>query len=528
MSSTPTAEERAREGAATINYAVEPCVIVLFGASGDLAQRMVVPAIFRLMRRRLLHPDTQIIGYARTEMTNDEFRSRMRMAVLEHARPGDEDAWPQFASRLIYLPAEYSGDDTTGYAWLKEILERCDREVRTGGRRLFYLATPPTEFAPILERLSETGLAGRGYVPPPGGWARVIIEKPFGRSLESARFLNAEISRYFNEHDVYRIDHFLGKEAVQNLFAFRFANTIFEPVWNRNFIDHVQITAAETLGVEGRGRYYELAGALRDMVQNHLMQLCALVAIEPPTEWNSNAVRNEKVKVLRAVKRIKQEEVENFAVRGQYGPGEIEGKPVPGYRDEKDVAPDSPVETYVALKLYIRNWRWAGVPFFLRTGKRLAARKTEIAVEFKPVPHTPFSSINNGGDTPTNTLVVSISPAEALLLQVQGKEPGHEMRIRPLTLDYCSPREPGGEQSPSAYEHLLLDALRGDPTFFARADEVEQAWEIVEPILERWESERPADFPNYRAGSSGPAAADELMAREGRRWRDLRAESDCQ
>jgi glucose-6-phosphate 1-dehydrogenase len=388
-SSTLTADAQVFDGAATADPITEPCAIVLFGASGDLARRMVVPAIFRLMRRGLLHPDFHLIGYARTKWTNEEFRASVREAVMSQAAPGDEEAWPQFAARLFYLPGKYSDDDVQGYVWLADMLARCDRELHARGRRLFYLATPPTEFAPILQRLSETGLAGRGYRPPEDGWGRAIIEKPFGRDLASARLLNAQIATYFNEHDVCRIDHFLGKEAVQNLFAFRFANAIFEPVWNRNYIDHVQITAVETLGVEGRGRYYETAGALRDMLQNHLLQLCALICIEPPAEWNSNAVRNEKVKVLRAVRRIKPEEVESSAVRGQYASGDTEGRRVPAYREESYVAPDSTVETYAALKIYIQNLRWAGVPFYLRTGKRLAARRTEIAVEFKPVPHTP-------------------------------------------------------------------------------------------------------------------------------------------
>jgi glucose-6-phosphate 1-dehydrogenase len=532
-SSTLTPDALAVSGAATAAPVTEPCAIVLFGASGDLAHRMVVPAIFRLMRHGLLHPDFHLIGYARTKMTNEEFRASMREAVMRSAKPGDAEAWPQFAARLFYVPGEYSESDVQGYVWLTDMLARCERELPARGRRLFYLATPPTEFAPILRRLSEAGLAGRGYRPPEDGWARVIIEKPFGRDLASARLLNAQIKAYFSEHDVYRIDHFLGKEAVQNLFAFRFANAVFEPVWNRNYIDHVQITAAETLGVEGRGRYYETAGALRDMVQNHLLQLCALVCIEPPAEWNSHAVRNEKVKVLRAVRRIKPEEVLSFAVRGQYAAGEVEGRRVPPYREETDVAPDSTVETYAALKIYIQNWRWAGVPFYLRTGKRLAARRTEIAVEFKPPPHTPFGSTGNSpsllesNGVPPGTLVVSISPAEGLLLRVEGKKPGYEMRLRPVALDYCSSRDPEAADTPSAYEHLLLDALRGDPTFFARADEVEEAWEIVEPVLERWEAEEPSDFPNYRAGSSGPAADDELLARDGRRWRDLMGESAC-
>jgi glucose-6-phosphate 1-dehydrogenase len=516
-----------REQTPSLTPVTEPCAIVLFGASGDLAQRMVVPAIFRLVRSGLLDPEVRLIGYARTQMTDEEFRERMRVAVMRDARPGDEEFWPHFASRLFYLPADYCDNDGKGYKWLGDMLATCDRETPINGRRLFYLATPPSQFAPILQRLSETGLAGRGYRPPGGGWARVIIEKPFGHDLSSARNLNEQVAKYFNEHDVFRIDHFLGKEAVQNLFALRFANSIFEPVWNRDHIDHIQITAAETLGVEGRGGYYETAGALRDMIQNHLLQLCALVAIEPPSEWSSNAVRNEKVKVLRSVKRISAGQVERFAVRGQYGTGEIDDKPVPGYRQEEGVSSDSPVETYAALELYIANWRWAGVPFFVRTGKRLAARRTEIAIEFKPAPHVPFGSRENGQPLPPDTLVVSIAPEEGVMLQVEGKNPGYEMELRTVTLDYCSSQEPGTGESPSAYEHLLLDALQGDPTFFARADEVEAAWEIVEPVLEAWESRRPADFPNYPAGSSGPAAGDELLARENRRWRSLKQEGEC-
>lgn len=501
-----------------MNPSVQACAIVLFGASGDLAHRMVVPAIFRLVRRGLLSPDLALIGYARTKMTDDEFRESMRKAVMREPEPGDESAWPDFARRLVYLPADYSDDDARGYKWLADRLASCDENAK--GRRLFYLATPPSVFSSILQRLSDSGLAGHGYHPPEGGWARVIVEKPFGRDLESARELNAEIAKYFDEHDVYRIDHFLGKEAVQNLFAFRFANSIFEPVWNRNYIDHIQITAAETLGVEGRGSFYEGAGALRDMVQNHLFQLLALIGIEPPAKWGSKAVRDEKFQVLQAVRRTRTGEVDQFCVRGQYGAGEIGGEQVPKYREEKDVAPDSSVETFVALKLFIDNWRWSGVPFYLRTGKRLAKRRTEIAIQFKPAPHTPFAQ--DGRDLVPDTLVMSISPDEGLSLRVEGKKPGHDMQLREVDLDYCSSEDPEAAEKPSAYEHLLLDAFRGDPTFFSRADEVEAAWEIVEPILKHWPANKPADFPNYDAGSSGPAAADELIQSDGRRWRRLK------
>jgi glucose-6-phosphate 1-dehydrogenase len=371
-----------------------------------------------------------------------------------------------------------------------------------------------------MKHLSEAKLAGLAYEPAAGGWARFVIEKPFGHDLATARALNADIARDIGENAIYRIDHFLGKEIVQNLFAFRFANGIFEPVWNRNYIDHVEITAAETIGMEGRGSYYETAGTMRDMVQNHLLQLCALVAIEPPAEWNPRALRDEKVKVLRAVRKVTPDEVDQDAVRGQYGAGVTAGERVPAYRDEQEVAADSQVETYAALRLYIDNVRWAGVPFYLRSGKRLAKHATEIVVEFKPAPHTPFSPAGaRGAVVRPNRLVASISPHEGVVLQVEGKLPGQEMRLRPIDLDYCYTLNQGGVESPSAYEHLLLDALRGDPTFFARADEVEAAWEIVEPVIEKWGAEKPLGFPSYAAGSSGPAAAAELLPRDADRVR---------
>ena len=494
---------------------MESCTLVLFGASGDLTRRMIMPAIFRLARRGFLAPEFRLIGYARSKMTDDEFRARMRTAALHEARAGDAAAWNDFAARISYITADYDGDDLQGYTELARRFEQLDRGTRAGARRLFYLATPPAQFAPIMKHLSEAKLAGFGYQPASGDWARFVIEKPFGHNLATARALNADIARRIGENDVYRIDHFLGKEIVQNLFALRFANGIFEPVWNRNYIDHVQITAAETMGMEGRGSYYETAGAMRDMVQNHLLQLCALVAIEPPAEWNPRALRDEKVKALRAVRKITPGKVGQNAVRGQYGAGVIAGQRVPAYRDEPDVAADSAVETYAALRLHIDNVRWAGVPFYLQSGKRLAKRTTEVVIEFKPAPHIPFNPAGAGGAVAQpNRLVVSIAPHEGIVLQVEGKLPGQEMSLRPIDLDYCYADEPGKGESPSAYEHLLLDSLRGDPTFFARADEVEAAWEIVDPVVKTWGAKQPADFPNYAAGSSGPAAADQLLARD--------------
>ena len=505
---------------------IEPCTVVLFGASGDLTQRMVMPAIFRLVRNGLLSPSCRVIGFARSRMTDEEFRSRMQTAVLRGAVTGHDADWKAFASRLSYLSADYVGGD--GYVDLARRLAAFDLEGEAGARRLFYLATPPALFAPIITRLFDARLAGHAYQPASGGWARLVIEKPFGHDAHSARALNAEVSRRFDEDDVYRIDHFLGKEIVQNLFALRFANAIFEPVWTRHYIDHVQITASETLGMEDRGGYYDTAGATRDMIQNHLLQLRALVAIEPPAEWNPRAVRDEKVKVLRSVRQSGPEAVPRDAVRGQYGIGVIAGEPVVGYRQEPKVSADSPTETYAALKLHIDNVRWAGVPFYLRSGKRLARRATEILVQFKPAPHTPWTRATAVAETVRpNVLAINVSPDEGIVIRVEAKQPGQSMQLQSIALDYCRVAERRAIESPSAYEHLLLDSLRGDPTFFARADEVEAAWTIVDPVIARWAAERAVDFPNYAAGSAGPAAAEALLTRDGRRWYDGAEEIAC-
>ncbi len=481
--------------------------MVLMGASGDLSRRMVVPALFRLSRRGILPEGFRLIGYARDTWTTEQFREVMREAVLHDPQPGDVDAWPAFASGMSHVPPEVNGNDEKGYGWIGDQLAHNDREAGTGGRHLFYLAVPPVAIKPILDRLSAMGLAGHGYDPPECGWAHVIVEKPFGRSLETARALNRDVATALAERDVYRIDHFLGKEAAQNLFAFRFGNGIFEPVWNRNYIDHVQITAAETLGSEGRGSYYESAGALRDMVQSHLLQLMALLALEPPAEWSPDAVRNEKAQVLESIRPIRGEDVDQFAVRGQYA----------GYREEKDVDPSSNVETFAALKLFIDNWRWAGVPFYLRTGKRLAVRRTEVNVVFKPAPHSIFAERGQASTLPSNVLTMRVTPNDALFLEVEGKQPGQGMRLRPVMLDYTG-LDPA--ETPSAYEYLILDAMRGKTTLFARADEVEASWELVQPILDHWEGIKDQSFPNYEAGSWGPSASDELLARDGRAWRN--------
>lgn len=488
-----------------------PAAMVIFGASGDLTARKLVPALYDLADRRLLPPEFAVVGISRTRMSHDEFRSRMRESVGEF-RSGKvrDDVWGSFACGLYYLPLD--SRDPAAYDELRRFLAKLDREHHTGGNRVFYMATAPTLFPVIVERLEAAGMnEGEG-----GGFARVVVEKPFGRDLASARELNQKITHHFREDQVYRIDHYLGKETVQNILALRFSNALFEPVWNGRFVDHVQITVAESLGVGERGAFYEEAGALRDIVQNHMMQLLCLTAMEPPVSFDAESVREEKVKVLRAVRRISEEEVNALAVRGQYASGWVWDREVPGYRSEPKVAGDSPTETFAALKLFVDNWRWAGVPFYVRTGKRLAKGATEIAIQFRPAPHTPFAGDATGGLEP-NVLVIRVQPDEGISFKIGSKVPGSRFRVRSVNMDL-----PYGaaflEERPDAYERLLLDLMLGDATLFIRADEAERSWEILEPVMRVWEREEP-EFPNYAAGTWGPEAADELIRRDGRRWR---------
>jgi glucose-6-phosphate 1-dehydrogenase len=487
---------------------------VIFGASGDLAQRKLVPALFHLALQQLLPPETTVVGAARTEMSSDEFRAAMRRAIDRFGRGGpvDADVWEGFARRLHYLPLSF--DDPPAYARLAALLEELDRERGTRGNRLFYLATAPSFLPVIARQLGLAGLAAEDEAT--GRFARVIVEKPFGSDLASARRLNAELGAVFRERQVYRIDHYLGKETVQNIFVLRFGNAIFEPIWNRRYVDHVQITVAEDIGVERRGGYYDQSGALRDIVQNHLMQLIALVAMEPPARFESREVHDEKAKLLRAIPPFDPRAARTCAVRGQYGPGWVAGEPVPGYREEEGVPPDSATETYVAMRLLVDNWRWADTPFYLRTGKRLPRRATEIAITFKPAPHLPFAAAQVAAVEP-NVLVLRIQPEEGASLRFTAKVPGPRIELRPVTMDF----EYGTsflQGSPDAYERLLLDCLLGDSTLFTRWDEVERAWEILDPLVAAWAAE-PAEFPNYDAGTWGPGEADALMARDGRAWR---------
>jgi len=514
ITSAPTATESPWDLGVRLSRTPLPAAVVIFGASGDLTHRKLMPALYNLALQQLLPPEMAIVGVARTAWTDDEFRDEMRRAVSAHSRSGpvDDDVWHGFARRLRYVPAGF--DDPQAYDRLDGLLRELDAEMGTRRNRLFYLATAPEFFPVIAERLGAVGLSGQAD----GNFSRLVVEKPFGEDLASARALNTRLGFVFEESQVYRIDHYLGKETVQNLLVLRFGNAIFEPIWNRRYVDHVQITVAEDLGVETRGGYYDQSGALRDIVQNHLFQVLSIVAMEPPARFASRDVHDEKVKVLRAIPPIRAEEVARSAVRGQYGAGYIAGRPVPAYRAEGGVDPSSNTDTYVAMRLSIENWRWAGTPFYLRTGKRLPRRATEIAIQFKSPPHLPFI------DTPVeaiapNLLTLRIQPDEGASLKFVSKVPGPRVDLRTVSMDFAY----GSSflrASPEAYERLLLDALIGDSTLFARWDEVERAWEIVDDVLASWASQG-GDFPNYEAGTWGPEAADDLLARDGRRWRRL-------
>lgn len=489
-----------------------PCAIVIFGASGDLARRKLFPALFDLARHACLAPRFRLLGFARTPMNDDAFREHASEFLPKNAAASASGyTQKDFQEQLRYFTGDY--DDPQAYQRLAQRLDQLDREGELAGNRLFYLATPPEVYLRIVEQLGKAGLAKPSSEK---SWTRVVIEKPFGHDLESCRDLNAQVLRVFDEPQVYRIDHYLGKETVQNLLVFRFGNGIFEPLWNRNYIDHVQITAAEALGVESRAAFYESAGALRDMVQSHMLQLTSLVAMEAPATFDATPVRNEKLKVLESVRPFTKESVSRDVVRGQYGPGAGNGKPVPGYRQERGVKPDSLTETFVALKLYIDNWRWSGVPFYLRTGKRLKEGHTEIAIQFKQAPHKIFRE----HPAEPNWLALNIQPNEGISLSFGAKSPGSELQIRPVTMDFGY-RETFGGTTRDAYATLLNDCIRGDATLFDRADSVEAAWQIIDPIREAWRDLPAPRFPNYAAGGDGPDSATELMKVDHRVWRPV-------
>ena len=493
-----------------------PCTVVIFGANGDLTKRKLMPALYRLAYERRLAPGFAIIGTSRTPMSDDEFRNRMKESVsrfLEDS-PFDEELWKSFAQGLFYLAGDVS--DHESYKKLGESLKSVT-DSRGGKNVLFYLSTQPSQYAEIAEGLAAAKL-NTGDQSSADAWRRIVIEKPFGHDLNSAKELNSRLQKCFSENDIYRIDHYLGKETVQNILAFRFGNGIFEPVWNRNYIDHVQITAAESIGVEGRGAYYQEAGALRDMIQNHLLQVTATVAMEASATFQSNAVRDERAKLLRSIRVMKPSEVAQNAVAGQYGPGRVGGQQVVGFREEKGVDPQASTDTYAAATFFIDNWRWAGVPFYIRSGKYLPKRISEIAIQFRSAPLAIFR--NDEGDnaeTTPNLLILRIQPEEGISLKFVSKRPGAGMTLRPVSMDF-NYGSSFGERSPSAYETLLLDAMIGDATLYTRQDMVEASWGAVQPILDHWASQK-FDFPNYEAGTWGPAAADEMLARHGHTWR---------
>jgi len=502
----PTAPNPLREGL-RLARTPEPATLVLFGGSGDLAGRKLLPALYNLALQRLLPASFAVVGAARRPQSDEAFRAELHDAVTQFSRtkPINEEVWGSFAQNIRFVATP----DDAGYDALRETLDKVDSDLGTNGNRLFYLATPPAAYAPIVRSIGAHKLRG-------SGWSRVVIEKPFGHDLASATELTNVVHEVFREDEVFRIDHYLGKETVQNILVLRFANGIFEPIWNRQYVDHVQITVAESIGIEERADYYDKAGAMRDIVQNHLLQLMALVAMEPPAAFDDRGVRDEKVKVLRSLRPIPQREVAARTVRGQYARGFIEGKPTVAYREEKGVADDSTTDTFVAIRCFIDNWRWEGIPFYLRTGKRLPKRSTEIAIRFRVAPHRIFKRESEEG-LEANELVLRIQPDEGISLTFGAKVPVQGFRIRTVNMDFVY----GASfmlDAPDAYETLILDALRGDATLFTRRDEVEQQWTFVDPILKAWHEGVPELAP-YPAGSWGPPEAETLIERDGRAWR---------
>ncbi len=492
----------------------QSCTLVIFGATGDLTRRKLVPGLYSLAHQGLLPQNFAVVGFARRDKTHEIFRDEMRQAIEQFARhPFDAALWEAFASGLYYHRSTF--DDALGYVRLREFLHEVGERHNTLNHTIYYLATPPEAYSDIVHHLNAAGLAQRQDAPAP--WPRIVVEKPFGQDLDSACALNQHFRSAFAEGQIYRIDHYLGKETVQNIMVLRFANGIFEPLWNQKYVDHVQITVSETLGVEDRGGYYDTTGALRDMMQNHLLQLLALTGMEPPGSLRADAIRNEKMKVLETVRPLRGEAIARNVVRAQYGPGVIDGQKVVGYREEPRVKPDSTTETFVAMKLWLDNWRWAGVPFYLRTGKRMARRISEIAIQFKQVPQILFRATEQS-DIEPNVLVLRIQPDEGASLTLVSKAPGLHVHLQPVQMDFNYGTS-FGASSPEAYERLLRDVMVGDQTLFMRGDEVEAAWSLITPILGYWESHKVSKIPTYAAGSWGPREADALLLPDGHLWR---------
>ncbi|MEC7839111.1 MAG: glucose-6-phosphate dehydrogenase [Chlamydiota bacterium] len=502
-------EDRSRQ-----NKTADPCVLVIFGATGDLTSRKLVPALYNLAVNGQLPAHFACVGFARRDKSDEDFRTEMFDAVNEFSRtPINDEIWKSFSDQLFYHRSEFDND--SGYESMRKALDELDKRLGTKGNRVYYLSTPSSYFPLIIEKLKQHNLIyDENNVNDK--WSRVIIEKPFGHDLKSALALQQEITHHLQENQIYRIDHYLGKETVQNLLMFRFSNPIFESIWNNHHIDHVQITVGEDIGIGTRGKLWEEAGMLRDIVQNHMMQLLSLVGMEPPTNFEADAIRDEKVKVVESIRPFPLGQFDKFITRGQYAPGFINGEPVKGYREEDNVDPSSYVETYAAMELYIDNWRWAGVPFYLRAGKRLPKRATEIAIHFKSAPGFLFK--NQSRKVESNILVIRIQPDEGISLKMNCKVPGLNSPIQPVKMDF----QYGsyfGAKPPEAYERLICDCMSGDSTLFARVDEVLASWRLFTPILEHWNNVTPQNFPNYPSGTWGPLDAEILLARDGRRWR---------
>lgn len=495
----------------------EPCVLVIFGATGDLTARKLIPALYNLAAEGELPVHFACVAFARRDKTHEMFRDEMLEALKQYSRikPIDDALWGRFRESIFYHRSEFNDDG--GYEELKKFLVKLDDSYGTRGNRLFYLSIQPSYFSTVVEKLGKHGLL---YAPnePWGRWSRVIVEKPFGHDLASAIELQNEMTRYLDESQIYRIDHYLGKEAVQNLLVLRFSNPIFEAIWNNRHIDHVQITVSEEIGIGTRGRFFEEEGIIRDIVQNHMMQVLSLVAMEPPTSMLAGAIHDEKVKVMESLRPFPLKDIDKYIVRGQYSQGYINGKPAVGYREEDNVAPDSIVETYAAMELFIDNWRWAGIPFYLRAGKRLPKRSTEISIVFKNAPGFLFA--DNPSKIESNALVIRIQPDEGVSLKMNCKIPGQNSPIQPVKMDFRYSSY-FGATPPEAYERLICDAMAGDTTLFGRVDELLASWKLFTPILNDWKNQPPQKFPNYSAGTWGPSEADVLIERGGRKWRLL-------
>ncbi len=500
-----------------IERPIPPCCLVIFGATGDLTHRKLIPALFSLEAQGLLPDHFKIVGFARRDFSDHSFRDELQSSLQEFAADlwkESQPAWQKFARRIVFHRSDF--DNAAGFSWLKERLDKFDKTDGTLGNRLYYLATPPTTYSTVVEQLGKAGLVKTGSEQDSAGFTRIIVEKPFGSDLDSARLLNTELKQVFDEDQIYRIDHYLGKETVQNMFVFRFANLLFEPLWNSKYIDNVQVTVAETVGVEQRAGYFDHAGELRDMVQSHALQMLALIAMEPPNTLSANDIRDEKAKVLRAIKPILEADCDDCVVRGQYGAGKLGDKDVPAYRDEPNVPKDSVTDSFVALKLSIQNWRWAGVPFYIRAGKRLPERVTEVNITFKDLPTVLIANADNNPAEP-NVITIRVQPNEGISMRLGAKPPGQKTVVQPVDMNFTYGTS-FGERIHDAYERLIMDALLGDPSLFTRDDEVEAEWGLITPVLNYWSEHQPSAIADYAAGSWGPEEADQMLTKSGRSW----------